>query len=51
MRSADIAQLVRDPRSEELLHKSVFLIFFSGQRSFDKMAKICDALGAHRYNY
>lgn len=33
------------------MHKSVFLIFFSGERSFEKMAKIADAFGAHRYNY
>ena len=42
---------MRDPKTEELVLKSVFLIFFSGQRSFDKMAKIADAFGAHRYNY
>eukprot|EP00962_Isochrysis_galbana_P025802 scaffold7982_cov110-Isochrysis_galbana.AAC.3 len=42
---------VRDPKTDELVHKSVFLIFFSGERSFEKMAKIADAFGAHRYNY
>mmetsp|Transcript_22304 Transcript_22304/g.69885 ORF Transcript_22304/g.69885 Transcript_22304/m.69885 type:complete len:684 (-) Transcript_22304:81-2132(-) len=51
MRSATIDQLVRDPKTEELQHKAVFLIFFSGQQSFARMAKIADAFGAHRYNY
>ena len=51
MRSAPIMQQVRDPRSGELTHKSVFIIFFSGQRSHEKVAKICDSFGANRYTY
>ena len=51
MRSAPIMQQVRDPRSGELMHKSVFIIFFSGQRSHEKVAKICDSFGANRYTY
>ena len=31
--------------------KSVFIVFFSGQRSYEKVAKICDAYGASRYTY
>jgi len=51
LRTADIPQQVRDPRSGELVFKSVFIVFFSGTRSQDKVAKICDAFGANRYNY
>jgi len=51
LRTADITQQVRDPRSGELVFKSVFIVFFSGTRSQDKVAKICDAFGANRYNY
>ena len=51
MRSAPIMQQVRDPKTGELMHKSVFIIFFSGQRSHDKVAKICDSFGGNRYTY
>ena len=50
-RSAEIAQQVRDPRTDALVHKNVFIVFFSGQRSYEKVAKICDAYGASRYTY
>jgi len=42
---------VRDPHSGELVYKSVFIIFFSGQRSLAKVTQICDTFGANRYNY
>ncbi|KAL1507975.1 hypothetical protein AB1Y20_007577 [Prymnesium parvum] len=51
MRTEDILQQVRDPRSDELIFKSVFIVFFSGTRTQDKVAKIADAFGANRYNY
>ena len=51
LRHADIAQQVRDPHSGELVHKSVFIIFFSGRRSLAKVMAICDTFGANRYNY
>ena len=51
LRNADIAQQVRDPHSGELVHKCVFIIFFSGQRSLAKVTQICDTFGANRYNY
>jgi len=51
LRAADIGAAVRDPLSGELAFKSVFLVFFSGLRSQDKVAKIADSFGANRYNY
>lgn len=51
LRHADISQQVRDPHSGELVYKSVFIIFFSGQRSLDRVLKICDTFGANRYSY
>jgi|EP00900_Chrysochromulina_parva_P008483 V-type H+-transporting ATPase subunit a len=51
LRHADISQRVRDPFSGDLVYKSVFIIFFSGQRSLDRLTKLCDTFGANRYNY
>jgi len=51
LRSADITQQVRDPQSRCMVYKAVFLVFFSGQRSQEKVAKIADSFGANRYNY
>ena len=42
---------MRDPHTGDLVFKSVFIVFYSGHRSQDKVAKICDAFGANRYNY
>jgi V-type H+-transporting ATPase subunit a len=51
LRSADIAQQVRDPHSGELIFKSVFIIFFSGQHAMHRVAQICDNFSANRYHY
>merc|ERR1719310_503212 len=51
LRHADIGQPVRDPHSGELVTKSVFIIFFSGQRALQKVTQICDTFGANRYSY
>ena len=51
LRHAEVTQRVRDPHTGELVHKSVFIIFFSGQRSMDKVTHICDSYGANRYHY
>ncbi len=50
LKHADISQRVRDPLSGDLVYKSVFIIFFSGQRSLDRLTKLCDTFGANRYN-
>ena len=39
---------VRDPASGELVYKSVFLVFFSGSRVHEKVAKICTSFHANR---
>jgi len=41
--------LVMDPAVCEKQNKSVFVIFFSGERSRAKILKICDAFSANRY--
>lgn len=41
--------LVMDPAQCEKVNKSVFVIFFSGERSRTKILKICDAFSANRY--
>jgi len=51
LQHTDIAHRVRDPQSCELVYKSVFIIFFSGQRSLDRLTKLCDTFGANRYSY
>ena len=42
---------VRDPHTGELVHKAVFIVFLSGQRSLAKVTQICDSFGANRYIY
>merc|ERR1711970_1592498 len=41
--------LVMDPAQCEKQNKSVFVVFFSGERSRAKILKICDAFSANRY--
>lgn len=41
--------LVMDPAQCEKQNKSVFVIFFSGERSRAKILKLCDAFSANRY--
>lgn len=42
---------LRDPASGEMQKKSVFVVFFAGERSRVKTTKICDAFGANRYPF
>ncbi|MEW5316803.1 MAG: hypothetical protein WDW38_008153 [Sanguina aurantia] len=42
---------VTDPATNELAEKSVFVIFFAGERSRTKVMKICEAFGANRYPF
>lgn len=42
---------VRDPASGELVSKSVFVVFYSGDRAKIKVTKICEAFGASRYPF
>jgi len=40
---------VLDASKGEMVQKSVFIVFFSGERSKVKIDKICDAYGANKY--
>eukprot|EP00798_Chlamydomonas_sp_ICE-L_P009116 gene9116-16238_t len=42
---------VRDPASGEEVLKSVFVIFYAGDRAKDKVSRICDAFQANRYPF
>uniref|UniRef100_A0A0R0K2V9 V-type proton ATPase subunit a n=1 Tax=Glycine max TaxID=3847 RepID=A0A0R0K2V9_SOYBN len=42
---------VLDPLSGEMVHKNVFVVFYSGERVKSKILKICDAFGANRYAF
>jgi len=41
---------VTDPTKEEQVEKTVFIVFFSGERSRQKIEKICDSYGASKYH-
>ncbi|KAL8216892.1 hypothetical protein R6Q57_023729 [Mikania cordata] len=45
--SAD--DLIMDPISSELVEKTVFVVFFSGEQAKTKVLKICEAFGANCY--
>lgn len=40
---------VMDPVSMEMVEKTVFVVFFSGEQAKSKILKICDAFGANCY--
>lgn len=42
---------VKDPASGEMLEKSVFVVFYAGERARTKILKICEAFGANRYPF
>ncbi|GAX85466.1 hypothetical protein CEUSTIGMA_g12882.t1 [Chlamydomonas eustigma] len=50
LKSAPLEEL-RDPASGEVQKKSVFVVFFAGERSRQKAQKICDAFSANRYPF
>ena len=43
--------VVADPATGEEAAKSVFVVFFAGERARTKALKICEAAGANRYPY
>eukprot|EP00698_Gefionella_okellyi_P006161 TRINITY_DN15599_c0_g1_i1.p1 TRINITY_DN15599_c0_g1~~TRINITY_DN15599_c0_g1_i1.p1 ORF type:complete len:847 (-),score=193.78 TRINITY_DN15599_c0_g1_i1:23-2563(-) len=49
MKHADIEENIIDPTSGEKLMKTVFIVFFSGERSRVKIKKICDSYHANTY--
>mmetsp|Transcript_17302 Transcript_17302/g.21574 ORF Transcript_17302/g.21574 Transcript_17302/m.21574 type:complete len:880 (+) Transcript_17302:124-2763(+) len=50
VRFAEIKQPITDPRSGELVEKSVFIVFYKSLAIESKLKKICDAFSAHRYS-
>lgn len=42
---------VPDPATGEKQEKSVFVVFFAGERAKQKILKICEAFGANRYPF
>lgn len=40
---------IKDPTSSETVEKTVFVVFFSGERARMKILKICEAFGANCY--
>ena len=49
-RDAPVGRLA-DPATGEEAEKSVFVVFFAGERARAKALKICEAYGANRYPY
>ncbi|XP_054815796.1 V-type proton ATPase subunit a1-like [Prosopis cineraria] len=42
-------ELIEDPVSNEMIEKTVFVVFFSGEQARTKILKICEAFGANCY--
>eukprot|EP00164_Ancoracysta_twista_P002911 GFYU01003875.1.p1 GENE.GFYU01003875.1~~GFYU01003875.1.p1 ORF type:complete len:789 (-),score=277.14 GFYU01003875.1:293-2659(-) len=51
MKYANPSEAITDPFSNEPVEKSVFIIFFSGDRLRTKITKICESFNAHLYKY
>ncbi|KAJ0680616.1 putative V-type ATPase, V0 complex, 116kDa subunit family [Helianthus annuus] len=51
LKQAALVEAVVDPSSGEKVEKTVFLVFFSGERAKTKILKICEAFGANRYPF
>ncbi|ELR24832.1 vacuolar proton ATPase, putative [Acanthamoeba castellanii str. Neff] len=49
MRTAPIEERIEDPKTNELVDKLVFIIFFQGDRAESKVKKICESFGANLY--
>jgi len=50
LRQAQVGK-VQDPATTEMQEKSVFVVFFAGERARTKIMKICEAFGANRYPF
>ncbi|XP_024371833.1 V-type proton ATPase subunit a3 isoform X2 [Physcomitrium patens] len=51
LKQAPIEDAVLDPATGEKVEKTVFVLFFSGERARTKVVKICEAFGANRYHF
>lgn len=50
VRFSELKEHLVDPATRLPVHKSVFMVFFSGKAIRAKVAKICDAFDANRYS-
>eukprot|EP00958_Prasinococcus_capsulatus_P008757 scaffold866_cov544-Prasinococcus_capsulatus_cf.AAC.9 len=51
LRTAPIDGKVVDPSTGEKMQKTVFIVFFAGERARTKITKICEAFNANRYPF
>eukprot|EP01119_Soliformovum_irregulare_P011820 TRINITY_DN29_c0_g1_i1.p1 TRINITY_DN29_c0_g1~~TRINITY_DN29_c0_g1_i1.p1 ORF type:complete len:860 (+),score=223.58 TRINITY_DN29_c0_g1_i1:386-2581(+) len=49
MKHADIEEEIYDPQTDMLTEKTVFIVFFQGDRAQIKIKKICESFGANLY--
>eukprot|EP01119_Soliformovum_irregulare_P000475 TRINITY_DN1032_c0_g1_i2.p1 TRINITY_DN1032_c0_g1~~TRINITY_DN1032_c0_g1_i2.p1 ORF type:complete len:833 (+),score=264.88 TRINITY_DN1032_c0_g1_i2:93-2591(+) len=50
MKHSDIEEAIRDPHTGESVQKTVFIIYFQGERAQQKIKKICESFGANLYS-
>jgi len=49
MKNAEIEEPIKDPETDELVEKNVFIIFVHGQVLLNKIKKLCESVGATVY--
>ena len=51
MRTVTAKEPFEDPATGDMVEKTVFVVFFSAQRAFDKIKKLCESMQATLYPY
>mmetsp|Transcript_110643 Transcript_110643/g.191789 ORF Transcript_110643/g.191789 Transcript_110643/m.191789 type:complete len:866 (-) Transcript_110643:364-2961(-) len=51
MRTVTAKEQFEDPATGDMVEKTVFVVFFSAQRAFDKIKKLCESMQATLYPY
>jgi len=49
MKNAEIEEPIKDPETNELVEKNVFIVFVHGQVLLNKIKKLCESVGATTY--
>jgi len=49
MKNAEIEEPIKDPETNELVEKNVFIVFVHGQVLLNKIKKLCESVGATMY--
>jgi len=49
MKNAEIEEPIKDPETNELIEKNVFIVFVHGQVLLNKIKKLCESVGATVY--